>query len=300
MARPHCTIFLSGYCPNLNKCSLSHEKEDAPLCSAWRNGFCIGSRGNNCKYRHYYNENDGVQLQAQKRLAELAARTGTGGVGEAVEFSSPLRVRVLKEVERVRREEVDLDTGRRRSWLETNEYEVLDLCGDTPPPPNQSRKSKEKSAFMNRSLESFCSAPATPPLAEISPNTVPGAGQVWSTPPAGPGSPVHHSTIVPVITGSSGNTHPLALLSRLQQDSLPFDENDVVILDDSNSDAEEDDLEEEPEEAAEEAPELTACRLCSALMEERDMAGHLELSHPIPPSTTIKQFQGGFFMIAGN
>ena len=79
-----------------------------------------------------------------------------------------------------------------------------------------------------------------------------------------------------------------------------FDENDVVILDDSNSDAEEDDLEEEPEEAAEEAPELTGCRLCSALLEERDMAGHLELSHPIPPTTTIKQFQGGFFMIAGN
>ena len=82
---------------------------------------------------------DPSPVQAQKRLAELAARTGTGGVGEAVEFSSPLRVRVLKEVERVRREEEDLDTGRRRSWLETNEYEVLDLCGDTPPPPNQSR-----------------------------------------------------------------------------------------------------------------------------------------------------------------
>ena len=82
---------------------------------------------------------DPSPVQAQKRLAELAARTGTGGVGEAAEYSSPLRVRVLKEVERVRREEVDLDTGKRRSWLETNEYEVLDLCGDTPPPSKQSR-----------------------------------------------------------------------------------------------------------------------------------------------------------------
>ena len=95
------------------------------------------------------------------------------------------------------------------------------------------RKSKEKSAYINRSLDSFCSAPATPPLAEISLNTVPGADQVWSTPPAGLGSPVHHSTpslsrralpgIVPVTAGSSGNTHPLAQLSSQQQDSIPAD-----------------------------------------------------------------------------
>merc|ERR1712066_893681 len=33
---------------------------------------------------------------------------------------------------------VDLDTGRTRSWVETKEYEVLDLTGDTPAKPSRS------------------------------------------------------------------------------------------------------------------------------------------------------------------
>ena len=48
-----------------------------------------------------------------------------------MDYSSPLRVKVVKEVSKQRREEVDLDTGKRRSWVETTEYEVLDLCGET-------------------------------------------------------------------------------------------------------------------------------------------------------------------------
>ena len=54
-----------------------------------------------------------------------------------MDFSSPYRVKVVKEVAKQRREEVDLDTGRRRSWVETIEVEVLDLCGkslDKPQP----------------------------------------------------------------------------------------------------------------------------------------------------------------------
>ena len=49
-----------------------------------------------------------------------------------MDFSSPLRVKVVKEVSMQRREEIDLDTGKRRSYVETQEYEVLDLCGVTP------------------------------------------------------------------------------------------------------------------------------------------------------------------------
>ena len=49
-----------------------------------------------------------------------------------MDFSSPLRVKVVKEVSMQRREEIDLDTGKRRSWVEPQEYEVLDLCGVTP------------------------------------------------------------------------------------------------------------------------------------------------------------------------
>ena len=35
-----------------------------------------------------------------------------------------------REVARERREEFDLETGRRRSWVESREFEVLDLTGE--------------------------------------------------------------------------------------------------------------------------------------------------------------------------
>ena len=47
-------------------------------------------------------------------------------------FTSPLTVKVYEEVKEKRMEEVDLETGRRRSFVEVERYEVLDLTGDTP------------------------------------------------------------------------------------------------------------------------------------------------------------------------
>ena len=47
-----------------------------------------------------------------------------------MEFSSPLVVKVRKEVAKERREEFDLETGKRRSWVEAREFDVLDLTGD--------------------------------------------------------------------------------------------------------------------------------------------------------------------------
>ena len=47
-------------------------------------------------------------------------------------YTSPLTVKVYEEVKEKRKEEVDLETGRRRSYLEEERYEVLDLTGDTP------------------------------------------------------------------------------------------------------------------------------------------------------------------------
>ena len=38
--------------------------------------------------------------------------------------------RSVREVTRERREEFDLETGRRRSWVESREFEVLDLTGE--------------------------------------------------------------------------------------------------------------------------------------------------------------------------
>ena len=51
---------------------------------------------------------------------------------EEVVFTSPLTVKVYEEVKEKRKEEVDLETGRRRSFVEEVRYEVLDLTGDTP------------------------------------------------------------------------------------------------------------------------------------------------------------------------
>ena len=49
-----------------------------------------------------------------------------------MQFTSPYVVKMRKEKETRRLEEVDLDTGRRRSWLETTEHDVVDLTGETP------------------------------------------------------------------------------------------------------------------------------------------------------------------------
>ena len=100
---------------------------------SWQNGFCIGGRGNSCQLRHYYNERDGQVAQA-KRFQDSGVSSGS----DKVDFSSPYSVKVRKEVESQRMEEVDLDTGRRRSWVETKEFEVFDLTGETPAKPRRS------------------------------------------------------------------------------------------------------------------------------------------------------------------
>ena len=81
--------------------------------------------------RHYYNDRDGPVAQS-KRFQD------SGVSKENVDFSSPYTVKVRKELESQRMEEVDLDTGRRRSWVETKEFEVFDLTGDTPARPKRS------------------------------------------------------------------------------------------------------------------------------------------------------------------
>merc|ERR1719436_708785 len=111
----------------------------------WQKGFCIGGRGNNCPLRHYYNEHDGPMLQS-KRFQDSGIERSS-----SMDFSSPLRVKVVKEVSKQRREEVDLDTGKRRSWVETTEYEVLDLCGETPDKPKLGAKMDEGSPLKDRS-----------------------------------------------------------------------------------------------------------------------------------------------------
>jgi len=152
-------VQVGATCFNTN-CKYSHRKEDAPICKMWQRGFCIGGRGNNCPLRHYYNERD-ESLQQSKRFQETWISSS-----EHMDFSSPYRVKVLKEIEEQRCEEVDLDTGRRRSWVEKKEVEIFDLTGDTPmkpPPPRSPLKSKnlianlaaeiKKSSDLNQNLD---------------------------------------------------------------------------------------------------------------------------------------------------
>jgi len=82
--------------------------------------------------RHYYNEMDGALMQAE-RQAQAARLNQVNDCGSELErYSSPYRVKVVKEVAKQRKEEVDLETGKRKSWVETTEFEVLDLTGETP------------------------------------------------------------------------------------------------------------------------------------------------------------------------
>ena len=89
------------------------------ISSPWTRGLCIGEAGNNCRLRHFYRP-----LEADFPPSGVTTRAP-----ELVEFSSPLVVKVRKEVAKERREVIDLETGTRRSWVETREFDVVDLTG---------------------------------------------------------------------------------------------------------------------------------------------------------------------------
>ena len=155
----------SQYCPRASSggtcwadnCKYSHNKEDAPICKMWQQGFCIGGRGNNCPLRHYYNEWDGPLKQSKRFQDNVVVNSAS------VEFSSPYRVKVVKEVEKQRMEEIDLDTGRRRSWIQTKEVEIYDLTGDTPAKPARSPMTeKSNNIVMNLAKELKAPSPKRP------------------------------------------------------------------------------------------------------------------------------------------
>merc|ERR1719449_471104 len=106
----------------------------------WMKGFCIGATGNACKFRHYYNEMDAM-IQAATKQKQLP----TSQINQLDNYSSPYRVKVVKEVSKQRKEEVDLETGKRKSWVETTEFEVLDLTGETPVKKSKLPLSQSKS-----------------------------------------------------------------------------------------------------------------------------------------------------------
>ena len=59
---------------------------------------------------------------------------------------------------RHRREEVNLDTGERRSWVEEQEFEVMDLTGTSPPKATPSTSSRPVEKTRNP-LDSMTASP---------------------------------------------------------------------------------------------------------------------------------------------
>merc|ERR1711915_988142 len=91
----------------------------------WQEGRCFGL---GCHLRHYYEDEDSP-LKLSKRFDDDVNCSSSRSTNN---LSSPYRLKILKEVKRQRIEEVDLETGRRKSWIQTSDVEVYDLTGDTP------------------------------------------------------------------------------------------------------------------------------------------------------------------------
>ena len=73
-----------------------------------------------------------IDISFLSQAARRQAQRPVNETNQLDDYSSPYRVKVVKEVSKQRKEEVDLETGKRKSWVETTEFEVLDLTGETP------------------------------------------------------------------------------------------------------------------------------------------------------------------------
>lgn len=121
---------------------ITNNKDGAQLCLGWKRGVCDDNR---CIFRHYYLERDQVP----------ASRVPLQQVNGNTAFSSPLVVKKKTFTEKHRREEVDLETGKRRSWIEIENKELIDITGEASPPRNLAQSScsaklKEKVAQEER------------------------------------------------------------------------------------------------------------------------------------------------------
>jgi len=145
-----CPRWMKGNCPFTEfTCKFKHSKEHMPLCEAWKRGECIGGHGNNCKNRHYYKESDQThQPDEQQEDSEPSGRVLS-------DFNSPLVVKIRKITEKRRREEVDLETGQRRSFTETFEQEIVDITGkeNTPEVPKKKARRGVISPLIKSTLK---------------------------------------------------------------------------------------------------------------------------------------------------
>jgi len=116
-------------------CNSKHRFEDAqpktplpPICKSWQDGNCFAWGAGECNRRHYYTDDDEILPQSRRFLDE---NDGGSSVHSMTRFSSPYSVCIKKEIVKKRNVEVDLETGRKKSWVETMEQEIVDLTGET-------------------------------------------------------------------------------------------------------------------------------------------------------------------------
>lgn len=136
-------------------------REPKPLCKKWVQGECWGR----CGGRHFYDETD-------ERISHHHPRDTEPGA--LFEFSSPYQgFRIIKEVKKLRRVEVDLETGRKRSFIEEKEFEVLDLTkARSPAPLTLRRENTNTMVQVQGSQDSF----AKPPVVLTHPSATDNAG----------------------------------------------------------------------------------------------------------------------------
>merc|ERR1719186_1022905 len=93
-------------------------KDQAPHCRMWKEGGCYMDIW--CEHRHYYNHTDAAAVKGGGQVQGPACGTST----QQDNWTSPVCEKVTREVAKQRKEEVDLETGERKSWIETTEYEA--------------------------------------------------------------------------------------------------------------------------------------------------------------------------------
>jgi len=120
----------AGWCPRESVVSfnilnnITHRKKSLPpICKSWQDGNCFPLRAGECSRRHYYTDDDEILPQSRRFLDE---NDGGSSVHTMTNFSSPYSVSIKKEIVKKRNVEVDLETGRKKSWVETMEQEEME------------------------------------------------------------------------------------------------------------------------------------------------------------------------------
>jgi len=102
--------------------------QTTPLCDLWVSGDCIGARAAACAARHFYLDSD-IGDGCRKKNKSGPEIAGKKAKKVRRRFSSPYRARLVTEQVRVEREEINIESGEKESWIEVQERELVDLTG---------------------------------------------------------------------------------------------------------------------------------------------------------------------------